>query len=64
LAGPVLFEKIFRFSFHPNQTYIPAVPRSLEGRFAIVTDVERGMRWTLWRGKTKRAKADGEVVWS
>jgi hypothetical protein len=20
-----------------------------EGRFAIVTNVERGMRWTLWR---------------
>jgi len=48
---------------------IRTVPRSHEGRFAIVTDVERGMRWTrrcraclvcagerYWRG--------GEIVWS
>jgi len=33
-----------------------AVPRSQEGRFAIVTDVERGMRWTLWRGRRMRRK--------
>ena len=38
--------------------------RLAEGRFAIVTDVERGMRWTLMRRKTNGAAADGEVVWS
>jgi hypothetical protein len=35
-----------------------------EGRFAIVTNVERGMRWTPWPHQTKAARADGEVVWS
>jgi hypothetical protein len=48
---------------------ISAVPRSSEGRIAIVTDVERGMRWTLWRRarvvvRTNGADADGEIVWS
>jgi hypothetical protein len=38
-----------------------AVPCSQEGRFAIVTDVGRGMRWTHW---LRKAGADGEVVWS
>jgi hypothetical protein len=41
-----------------------AVPPRSEGRIAIVTNVERGMRWTRLREKTKRADADGEVVWS
>ena len=41
-----------------------AVPCPNEGRFAIVTDVGRGMRWTRLRLKTKGAFADGEVVWS
>jgi hypothetical protein len=35
-----------------------------EGRFAVVTDVERGMRWTRWRRKTSAVGVDGEVVWS
>jgi hypothetical protein len=26
-----------------------------EGRFAVVTNVGRGMRWTLWRRKTSGA---------
>jgi hypothetical protein len=30
-------------------------PASHEGRFAIVTDVGCGMRWTLWRRKTGAA---------
>jgi hypothetical protein len=46
------------------RTTNPAVPRSEEGRFAIVTDVERGMRWTLQRYETNVAATDGEVVWS
>jgi len=46
-----------------------AVPLSHEGRFAIVTDVESGMRWTSWRrarlpcGRTA-PEADDEIVWS
>ena len=46
----------------------PAVSFPQEGRFAVVTDVGSGMRWTrqhqarkCW---TKDADADGEVVWS
>jgi hypothetical protein len=52
----------------PNQKHHPAVPHSSEGRIAIVTDVERGMRWTRQRralfARTNGADADGEVVWS
>ena len=32
------------------------IPSLLEGRFAIVTDVETGMRWTLWRDRRTRTK--------
>ena len=40
------------------------IPPRQEGRFAVVTDVGSGMRWTLWlRRKTSAAEADGEVVW-
>jgi len=40
-----------------------------EGRFAIVTNVGSGMRWTQWCrsarvAPTNDAKADGEGVWS
>ena len=35
-----------------------------EGRFAIVTDVGRGMRWTPRCRQTSGKRADGEVVWS
>jgi hypothetical protein len=35
-----------------------------EGRFAIVTNVGYGMRWTLAVRKTSAWEADGEVVWS
>jgi hypothetical protein len=45
------------------------IPPHREGRFAIVTDVGGGMRWT--RGaeryslaRTSGAVGDGEVVWS
>ena len=31
---------------------------------AIVTDVERGMRWTRLVLLTNGTEADGEVVWS
>jgi hypothetical protein len=48
---------------------LPAFPRGCrrpfrhKGRFAIVTHVECGMRWMLWRQKTNGARAGGEVVW-
>ena len=35
-----------------------------EGRFAIVTNVRRGMRWTPWLRKASAGRADGEIVWS
>ena len=39
--------KIFRFTFHPNHLHIYRHPAPTpEGRFAIVTNVGRGMRWT------------------
>jgi hypothetical protein len=34
-----------------------------EGRIAIVTNVGRGMRWTLCMRKTSAGEADGEAVW-
>src|SRR5260370_812136 len=46
-TSPVPFAKIFPFPLYPNQIYIPCRPAPSEGRFAIVTDVGRGMRWTL-----------------
>ena len=36
----------------PNQIDHPRIPRSLEGRFAVVTDVRSGMRWTRELRKT------------
>jgi hypothetical protein len=38
--------KIFLFPPDPNHFYKPRRPGPLEGRFAIVTDVGLGMRWT------------------
>jgi hypothetical protein len=48
LGGPVLERKIFRFALAPNQWFPSRIPHPREGRFAIVTDVGSGMRWTLW----------------
>jgi hypothetical protein len=66
---PALFEKIFSFSFDPNHLYISRIPAHTEGRFAIVTNVGQGMRWTRKHAaqifaRTNGADADGEVVWS
>jgi len=41
--------KIFRFAADPNQMHILSRPGPIEGRFAIVTDVGQGMRWTRRR---------------
>jgi hypothetical protein len=46
-TGPAPLAKIFLFSPDPNHLFIPCVPPLFEGRFAIVTDVGGGMRWTL-----------------
>jgi hypothetical protein len=39
----------FLLSFFVKLLSPTRIPRSIEGRFAIVTSVERGMRWTLQR---------------
>ncbi len=43
-----------------------AVSRPLEGRIAIVTDVGRGMRWTLRAAQDERwpEVKCGEIAWS
>jgi hypothetical protein len=60
--GPVLSQKkrLRRRANHGHQL----APSRLEqeGRFAIVTNVERGMRWTPFLRKTNAGEADGEVV--
>jgi len=48
-------KKYLAFLF-PQISAIPLPSRPYhEGRFAIVTNVGRGMRWTLWRRKTNGA---------
>jgi hypothetical protein len=47
---PVPFAKIFPFPFHPNQNLGLPPSRPTEGRFAIVTDVGRGMRFSAHHG--------------
>jgi hypothetical protein len=52
-SRPILIFKN-RLDSSPNQKHDAPVPRSSEGRFAIVTDVERGMRWTQRRVRRTR----------
>ncbi len=48
----------------PNQWLPCACPvPDQEGRFAIVTNVGSGMRWTRHVGRRLTLQADGEVVW-
>jgi hypothetical protein len=47
LGCPVPFAKTFPFQLYPNQNYKRAILSHTEGRFAIVTNVGHGMRWTL-----------------
>jgi hypothetical protein len=61
---PAIAAKINRFAFRPNQIHKPRRPASHEGRFAIVTNVGCGMRWTLEVRQTNAQQADGEVVWA
>jgi hypothetical protein len=51
-VGQIIFRTSHRLATHK------------EGRFAIVTNVGRGMRWTPSGRKTSGMAADGEVVWS
>ena len=63
LPCPVLAQKIIRFTSDPNHRLISRHPVPNEGRFAIVTNVERDAvdaKALL----TNSAQADGEVVWS
>jgi hypothetical protein len=59
-----LSQKYFASRFDQITFLISAIPSHTEGRFAIVTDVGGGMRWTLTVPKTRALNADGEVVWS
>ena len=59
-----LGEKYFASPFAKISTIDSTVPPRAEGRIAIVTDVERGMRWTQAARRRMRRLADGEVVWS
>jgi hypothetical protein len=59
-----LAKKYFASPIGRNSIIDSPIPPQAEGRIAIVTDVERGMRWTRRRRKTSGVFADGEVVWS
>ena len=64
ICCPAPFAKIFCFPCGPNHLFVSRHPVPNEGRFAIVTDVGCGMRWTRGARETSGADADGEVVWS
>ena len=48
-----------RVAKNPKSVALRAVPCPQKGRFAIVTSVGRGMRWTYWLRETNAAGADG-----
>jgi hypothetical protein len=62
LPCPVVARKIFLFPSDPNHRLISRHPVPNEGRFAIVTNVERDAV-DAEALLTNGAKADGEVVW-
>jgi hypothetical protein len=53
----------YRASLFPKFVFSSSHPRSMRG-VRVVTDVERGMRWTRSCVSTSAIFADGEVVWS
>src|SRR5215475_8744700 len=63
LQIPALVLKIF-LPFFVKICLCSPIPHPREGRFAIVTSVGRGMRWTLAARATSAAGADCQVVWS
>jgi hypothetical protein len=75
INGPIdlpvqpLGEKYSASQFARNRFIDLRVPPRSEGRFAVVTNVGCGMRWTQQcqaceSVRTNDATADGEVVWS
>jgi len=60
--------KNISLSVFPKLMVSCAIPPAAEGRFAIVTTREAGMRWTPFRRarlrETTDDMADGEIVWS
>ena len=69
LAVQPRLQKYFCFRTPQITSRTLAIPCPQEGRFAVVTDVGCGMRWTRQRQARERARtndafADGEVVWS
>jgi hypothetical protein len=65
---PVLSRKIIPFRFFRNSWLATPSRLEIEGRIAIVTTREAGMRWTPFRWarlrETTDDMADGEIVWS
>ena len=59
-----LRQEIYLFRF--SEIHVLSFPSRThqEGRFAIVTDVGSGMRWTHWCAGRSARDADGETVWS
>jgi len=62
LSSPAPKNILFRISELAYCSSIP--PRFSEGRIAVVTTREAGMRWTRMCLLTSGTKADGEIVWS
>src|SRR5437667_8924150 len=62
MACPAPFAKIFLFQPEANQFTDSRRPVPKEGRCAT-SSTRGGMRWTRAVRLTKRAAADGEVVW-
>jgi hypothetical protein len=56
LRRPEVSRWKFPFLFYRNRCYIRVVPPPHEGRFAIVTDVGGGMRWTPQCARRARLK--------
>jgi hypothetical protein len=63
LGGPVLFEKIFRFSSDPNQLLFRRIPPRQEGVSRSSRNVERDVM-DADVPLTNGTDADGEAVWS
>jgi hypothetical protein len=56
--------KDFSFPEVKIRRMVRTVPSPQEGRYAIVTSVGRGMRWTLWHARRSVLEADGKSAWS
>ena len=49
-------QKYFALPENKIRPMVCPVPSPQEGRYAIVTSVGRGMRWTLWRARRARSR--------